>query len=135
MNRRNFMNAALGALAAGFTPLPGAAQGTRAPTGYIRTYWSRDPFSYGSYSFLAKGSWRRDHVTLGRPIENRLFFAGEATHPSYNSTAHAAYETGIIAAEAVFETAARKIGIVGAGMSGLAAAGALVPQGYEVTIW
>ena len=135
MNRRNFLKSTMGALAAGFTPLPGVAQGARAPTGYIRTNWSRDPFSYGSYSYLAKGSWRRDHVALGRPIENRLFFAGEATHPSYNSTVHAAYESGIITAEAVFETTARKIGIVGAGMSGLAAADALVRQGYEVTIW
>ena len=135
MNRRNFLKSAMSALAAGFTPLPGVAQGARAPTGYIRTNWSQDPFSYGSYSYLAKGSWRRDHLALGKPIENRLFFAGEATHPSYNSTVHAAYESGIIAAEAVFETSARKIGIVGAGMSGLAAADALVRQGYEVTIW
>ena len=60
---------------------------------------------------------------------------GEATHPSYNSTVHAAYESGIIAAEAVFETTARKVGIVGAGMSGLAAADALVRQGYDVVIW
>ena len=135
MNRRNFLKSTMGALAAGFTPLPGVAQGAPAPTGYIRTNWSREPFSYGSYSYLAKGSWRRDHVALGRPIENRLFFAGEATHPSYNSTVHAAYESGIITAEAVFETTARKIGIVGAGMSGLAAADALVRQGYEVTIW
>ena len=35
MNRRHFLNTAVGALAAGFAPLPGAAQGTRAPTGYI----------------------------------------------------------------------------------------------------
>lgn len=135
MNKRNFLKSAMSVLAAGFTPLPGAAQGARAPTGYIRTNWSRDPFSYGSYSYLAKGSWRRDHVALARPIENRLFFAGEATHPSYNSTVHAAYESGIIAAEAVLETASRRIGIVGAGMSGLAAADALVRQEYEVTIW
>lgn len=135
MNRRHFLNTSVCALAAGFTPLPGAAQGARAPTGYIRTKWSRDPYSYGSYSYQAKGSWRRDHVALGRPVGDRFFFAGEATHPSYNSTVHAAYESGIIAAEAVFETSARKIGIVGAGMSGLAASDALVRQGYDVTVW
>ncbi|SLN44507.1 FAD-dependent oxidoreductase [Pseudooctadecabacter jejudonensis] len=135
MNRRQFITAALGAMTVGFAPLAGGAQGGRAPTGYIRTNWSRDPFSFGSYSYLAKGSWRRDHRALGQPIEGRLFFAGEATHPSYNSTVHAAYESGIIAAEALFETDARKVGIVGAGMSGLAAADALTKAGYDVSIW
>ncbi|WP_300012091.1 FAD-dependent oxidoreductase [uncultured Roseobacter sp.] len=135
MNRRYFINAAMGALASGFTTLPSIAQGTRTPNGYIRTNWSRDPYSFGSYSYLAKGSWRRDHVAMGRPVGNRVFFAGEATHPSYNSTVHAAYESGLIAAEAVFKSSATRIGIVGAGMSGLAAADALSKQGYEVTIW
>ncbi|WP_299631308.1 FAD-dependent oxidoreductase [uncultured Roseobacter sp.] len=134
MLRRLFLNSALGTLAAGFVPLPGAAQSVSTANGFIRTNWSRDPYSFGSYSYLAKGSWRRDHVALGRSVGNRLFFAGEATHPSYNSTVHAAYESGIIAADAIFETSAKTVGIVGAGISGLAAANALAKRGHAVTV-
>ncbi|MES0864738.1 FAD-dependent oxidoreductase [Ruegeria sp. SCPT10] len=135
MDRRDFIAAALGALTSGFVPIAGAAQGTRTATGYIRTNWSRDPYSLGSYSYVAKGSWRKDHAALGRPVGDRLFFAGEATHPSYNSTVHAAYESGIMASEAVFETGAKTVAIIGAGMSGLAAADALARRGYDVMIW
>jgi monoamine oxidase len=35
------------------------------------------------------------------PVDNRLFFAGEACSPSDFSTAHGAYETGITAADQV----------------------------------
>ncbi|MEO1107415.1 MAG: FAD-dependent oxidoreductase [Pseudomonadota bacterium] len=135
MDRRAFIAAALGTLTSGFVPIAGAAQGTRTATGYIRTNWSRDPYSLGSYSYLAKGSWRKDHAALGRPVGDRLFFAGEATHPSYNSTVHAAYESGIMASEAVSETGTNTVAIIGAGMSGLAAADALARRGYDITIW
>lgn len=134
MQRRWLLNAALGSLALGFSPVSGQARNDRAARGYIRTNWSKDPYSHGSYSYLAKGSWRRDYVTLGRPVGDRLFFAGEATHPSYNSTVHAALESGQIAAEAVFETDATRIGVIGAGASGLAAAQVLADAGYEVTV-
>ncbi|MEM7446103.1 MAG: FAD-dependent oxidoreductase, partial [Pseudomonadota bacterium] len=134
MQRRRVLSLALGFTATGFVPLVGTAQGGRVANGFIRTNWSRDPYSLGSYSYLAQGSWQRDHVTLGQPVGNRLFFAGEATHPFYNSTVHAAYESGLIAAEAILETGARTVGVVGAGVSGLAAADALSRQGYTVTI-
>jgi monoamine oxidase len=126
---------AIGAMAAGFIPLSGAAQAGRSATGYLRTNWSRDPFSYGAYSYLAKGARRRDHVALGTPVGARLFFAGEAAHPEYNSTVHAAYESGQIAAEAIYETEAERVAVIGAGASGLAAASALIAEGYEVTLW
>lgn len=121
-------------MALSFAPIDGLGQVGRAATGYIRTNWSRDPFSYGSYSFLARVAWRRDHTALARPVADRLFFAGEATHPRFNSTVHAAYESGLIAAEAIFETQAKTVGVIGAGMSGLAAADALHRQGYTVTV-
>ena len=35
-----------------------------------------------------------------RPVDNRLFFAGEACSPNFFSTAHGAYMTGLAAAEA-----------------------------------
>ena len=103
MHRRDFLNSVVIALTAGFAPLPVSARSKRAPTGFIRTNWSKDPFSLGAYSFVAKDASRKDHKALGVPIENSLFFAGEATHPEYNSTVHAAYESGLMAAEAVYD--------------------------------
>lgn len=135
MKRRTFLKTAVTAMAAGFVPLPASAQGKRAPTGYLRTNWSRDPYSLGSYSYVAKGARRRDHATLGRPVGDRLFFAGEAAHPDYNSTVHAAYESGLRAAEAVYNTTeAESVAIVGAGVSGLAAAAWLTNEDYDVTV-
>ncbi|MEL7090619.1 MAG: FAD-dependent oxidoreductase [Pseudomonadota bacterium] len=134
VRRREFVRAALAGLAGGFVPLTATAGAPRVANGYLRTNWSRDPFSLGSYSYIAKGAWRRDHVALGAPVGDRLFFAGEATHPTYNSTVHAAYESGLLAAEAIAATRPQTIGIIGAGMSGLAAADALVRQGFDVTV-
>ena len=135
MNRRSFLSTSISAMAGGFVPLTATAQGNRAPKGYIRTNWSRDPYSFGSYSYVARGARRRDHAALGEPIADRLFFAGEAAHPDYNSTVHAAYESGLIAAEAIYDrTDAESVAVVGAGVSGLAAALWLSEEGYEVTV-
>lgn len=121
-------------LAAGFLPWPISAQTARTPIGYLRTNWSRDPHAFGSYSFIAKGARRRDHRLIERPIDDRIFFAGEAAHPRRNSTVHAAYESGQRAAAAVLETAANGIVVIGAGMSGLSAAHKLAESGRAVTI-
>ncbi len=102
--------------------------------GYLRTNWSQDPFSAGSYSYYAKAEQAGDRTELAKPIGDRLFFAGEACHPQYNSTVHAAHESGLIAAKAILETSAKTIGIVGAGMSGLTAAHLLSKSGRSVTL-
>ena len=134
MLRRTFLKASIAASAAGFIPIDAQANSRRRAIGYLRTNWSSDPFSAGSYSFIAAGASRKDHVALGQPVGNRLFFAGEAAHPEYNSTVHAAFESGVIAAQSVFETDAERIGIIGAGVSGLSAAYALKEEGYAVTV-
>ena len=120
--------------------LPKASWAKAAPnsaglTGYIRTNWSKDPFSYGSYSYVAKGTGPEEYRALAEPIESRVFFAGEAAHQSYNSTVHAAYETGLVAAEQVLETDASEIAVIGAGTSGLTAAKQLADAGHLVTIF
>lgn len=71
------------------------------PTAYLRTQWQEDPFSRGSYSFRKVGQKASDHLILAEPIAQRIFFAGEATHPHYYATVHGAYETGIRAARDV----------------------------------
>lgn len=62
--------------------------------------WGADPFALGSYSYAPPGHID-DRARLRMPVDNRLFFAGEACSPDYFTTAQGAYRTGIDAAEAV----------------------------------
>jgi monoamine oxidase len=62
--------------------------------------WGSDPFSLGSYSFALPGS-ADCRQTLAAPVENRLFFAGEACSTSDFSTAHGGWHTGVSAADQV----------------------------------
>ncbi|MCZ6695626.1 MAG: FAD-dependent oxidoreductase [Acidobacteria bacterium] len=56
--------------------------------------WVRDPYSLGSYSVTRPGGYRQRAV-LGTPIQDRLYFAGEATAPSpHYQTVHGAYSSG-----------------------------------------
>jgi len=63
------------------------------------TAWQQDPWSRGSYSFALPGH-ADDRAVLAAPVDDRLFFAGEACSPNYFSTAHGAWLSGIAAAEA-----------------------------------
>ncbi|MDR3477371.1 MAG: FAD-dependent oxidoreductase [Gammaproteobacteria bacterium] len=65
------------------------------PESFFNTRWGQDPFSYGSYSYLAVGSSGEDYEALAAPCDGRLFFAGEATSSSYLATTHGAYLSGI----------------------------------------
>jgi monoamine oxidase len=67
--------------------------------------WAADPFALGSYSYARPGS-ADCRATLAAPVDNRLFFAGEACSVHDFSTAHGGWHTGIAAAEQVI--AARK---------------------------
>jgi monoamine oxidase len=61
--------------------------------------WRADPFSRGSYSYALPGH-ADDRARLAEPVDDRLFFAGEACSPNFFSTAHGAFETGLKAADA-----------------------------------
>ncbi|WP_420590117.1 flavin monoamine oxidase family protein [Bacterioplanoides sp.] len=65
------------------------------------TRWHSDPFSYGSYSFLKTGSQAKDRAELGQPINNKVYFAGEAINRDYPATVHGAYLSGLAAAESM----------------------------------
>jgi len=71
------------------------------PIAWQRSNWSTDPFALGSYSFNTVGANRRTRRELGRPVGDRLFFAGEATSQDYPSTVHGAYLSGKRAADEV----------------------------------
>src|SRR6516165_2790225 len=63
------------------------------------TAWLRDPWARGSYSYARPGH-AEDRAVLAAPVDDRLFFAGEACSPNFFSTAHGAYISGLAAAEA-----------------------------------
>src|SRR5207245_2633931 len=63
------------------------------------TAWLHDPWARGSYSYALPGH-AGDRALLAAPVDDRLFFAGEACSPNFFSTAHGAYMTGVAAAEA-----------------------------------
>ncbi len=104
------------------------------PDGRLISRWRQDPYSLGSYSYLAVGSTPRDRSVIGEPVGARLFFAGEAVNRAHPSTVHGALLSGRDAAEAVLATDAQRVVVVGAGMAGVAAARALVDSGVEATV-
>ena len=61
--------------------------------------WGVDPLIRGAYSHARVGQ-AGARAVLAEPVEDRLFFAGEACSPHAFSTAHGAYETGVAAADA-----------------------------------
>lgn len=63
------------------------------------TGWLTDPYIGGGYSAARPGHAHR-RADLAAPVEDRLFFAGEACSIDEFSTCHGAYRTGIAAAEA-----------------------------------
>jgi monoamine oxidase len=69
------------------------------------TRWRSDPWARGSYSH-ALPYHAGARAALGKPIDERLFFAGEAVSPHFYSTVHGAWETGEAAARAALAAVA-----------------------------
>jgi monoamine oxidase len=75
---------------------------------FVRVHrWGTDPFALGSYSFARPGYADRRAV-LAEPIDDRLFFAGEACSLHDFSTAHGGYLTGFAAADDVIAARSKK---------------------------
>jgi monoamine oxidase len=70
--------------------------------------WQNDPFSFGAYSYAPVGAFTMPAV-LAAPINNTLFFAGEATNfQGHSGTVHGAIASGYrAAAEALDARASR----------------------------
>ncbi len=73
------------------------------PTAWLITRWSEDPFAYGSYSYMAVGSTPDDVEALAEPVDDTVFFAGEATESEYGATVHGAILAGRRAADELDE--------------------------------
>jgi len=65
--------------------------------------WRGDPFSRGGYSYVPVGGLNAP-AELARPIEDTLFFAGEATNTTgHSGTVHGAIASGIRAAQEIID--------------------------------
>ncbi|MEO0537817.1 MAG: NAD(P)/FAD-dependent oxidoreductase [Cyanobacteria bacterium P01_A01_bin.123] len=62
--------------------------------------WQADPYAQMAYSYVpVNGAGLRSQ--LAQPIDQVLFFAGEATHPTRAATVHGALESGMRAAHEI----------------------------------
>jgi monoamine oxidase len=71
------------------------------------THWSSDVFINGAYS-CAKPGHGDARKAFANPIRERIFLAGEHVHPTFQATAHGAFETGE-------KAAAKALALLGAG--------------------
>jgi monoamine oxidase len=66
--------------------------------------WAADPFARGAYSYVRVGGLEAQAI-LARPVENTLFFAGEATElAGHQATVHGAVSAGQRAADEVLRS-------------------------------
>ena len=66
--------------------------------------WQADRYAGGAYSYALVGG-EGAFAELGQPIDDALFFAGEATNSDgFNGTVHGATATGERAAREVIES-------------------------------
>lgn len=70
-----------------------------SPDGVQITDWQSDPYSRGSYAYMAPGSKVGDHDLMATPVDGVLHIAGEATWGEDSATVTAALRSGHRAAE------------------------------------
>jgi monoamine oxidase len=69
----------------------------------VRSYlhdWANDPFTRGAYSYVPVNGLGAQ-TALSRPVDNKLFFAGEAISVGHVGTVHGAIQTGQRAAQEI----------------------------------
>ena len=72
-----------------------------APRDARITRWNSDQWTHGSYSYVPAGFSFEQYAVLGEPVDDRVFFAGEATHSDYPATVHGAFLSGVRAARQI----------------------------------
>lgn len=119
------------------SPAPLPTPPVPAPAASMRSEWATDPFSRGAVSFTRIGVQPDARERLAEPIQERLFFAGEATDADAPGTLRGAIRSGESAAVRVRALAAEgeRIAVIGAGLAGAAVAANLADAAVEVTVF
>lgn len=73
------------------------------PAEAMVTRWRSDPYARGTYSYIAPEATGEDYNLMAAPVDNKLFFAGEASCQTHPATVHGAYISGLRAASEVAE--------------------------------
>lgn len=108
-----------------------------APVAFARSTWSTDPSALGAASFTPAGIQSTSRDALASSVDDRLFFAGEATDADAPGTMAGALRSGLRAAEDLLAAAGagERVAIVGAGLAGAAAASRLASTGLVLTVF
>lgn len=64
------------------------------PTEILFPRWHQHPLFRGSYSNWPIGALKKHHLNMRAPLNNRLWFAGEATSADYYGFLHGAWLEG-----------------------------------------
>ena len=81
-----------------------------APLEVIVTRWKRDPFTRGTYSYVAPETRPADYDLMAQSVGN-LHFAGEATCGTHPATVHGAFLSGLRVAAEVMDAMAGPISL------------------------
>jgi monoamine oxidase len=65
------------------------------PDYYMKTNWHNDPFATGTYSYVKIGGSGVDYDNMAKSVEDKIFFAGEATYRKHPSTVYGALMSGL----------------------------------------
>lgn len=77
------------------------------PTHYAISRWSLDENSYGAYSFVPVGATDKYYDDLAKSVNNKVFFAWEATEKKHHSTVLGAYLSGKREAKKIIDSSLR----------------------------
>lgn len=119
------------------SPSPKPTGDGLAPIAFERSAWSTDSSALGATSYVPAGVQSTARDALAAPVDDRLFFAGEATDVDAAGTMVGALRSGVRAAEEVLSAASagERIAIVGAGLAGAAAAARLANADVTLTVF
>ncbi|WP_309104617.1 FAD-dependent oxidoreductase [Microbacterium sp.] len=118
------------------TPVPPTPrESVPEPSQLWRSNWTKDPLSRGAVSYLPVGSNPEDRAALRSRLDDRVFFAGEATSEA-PGTVRGAAQSGARAAREVMDAMADqdRVAIIGAGAAGAEAARTLTARGIDVIV-
>lgn len=72
------------------------------------THWGSNPYTLGSYSAARPGGSKM-HAVMAKPVDDRVFFAGEAcARPLFNGSLAGAYETAVDASKLIIASLKKK---------------------------